>query len=229
MNAPRGIRAAPEQRFFIEDQNKRLSKDDIEAYLTVGDRQHVRNAKQKIIDSGGSPILTSEEEIRDYIIKSINGEERDSIKAYGRVGNGMAEEVKELAPDLDISDFYLELDANHLAHLSDHIENDTDIRNIPLTEEQVQKIPEYLDSYDDVLEVTRKKDGSIRIVFGKKINGHSVIVETVSKGRKSIHTRTAWQNTTEEYMRKYKKWMQVLLKIEHPQKAVKTLVHPLIH
>lgn len=203
--ATRDTRGAPEQRFFIEDQNKRLSKDDVKEYLTVGDRQHVRNAKQKIIDSGESPILTNEEEIRDYIIKSINGEERDSIKAYGRVGNGMAAEVKELAPDLDISDFYLELDANHLAHLSDHIENDTDVRNIPLTEEQAQKIPEYLDSYDDVLEVTRKKDGSIRIVFGKKINGHSVIVETVSKGRKSIHTRTAWQNTTEEYLRKYKK------------------------
>ena len=46
---------------------------------------------------------------------------------------------------------------------------------------------------------------SIRIVFGKKINGHSAIIETASKGRKSIHTRTAWQNTTEEYMRKYKK------------------------
>lgn len=35
------------------------------------------------------------------------------------------------------------------------------------------------------------QDGSVRIVFGKKINGHTIIVETVSKGRRSIFPITA--------------------------------------
>ncbi len=197
--------APPEQRFSADDQNIRLTEDDLDDYMSVGERMHTRNAKQKLLASGKSPILLSEKEIQEFIGSSIDGRERNNIRAYGKVGKGMAREVRAIDPSINIEGYYLELEANHIEHLSDHIENDSDIRNIPLTPEQAKQIPAYLDSYDDVLKVSRKKDGSIRIVFGKKINGYSVIVETVSKGRKSIHTRTAWQNKTEEYLRKYKK------------------------
>lgn len=105
--------------------------------------------------------------------------------------------------ELNISDYYLELDGNRLEHLSDHIEEDEDVRNIPLTEEQVLLIPEYIDNYDDVLRVVKRKDGSKRIYLGKKINGHSVIIVLASKERNSVQPVTAWQNTTEHYMKVY--------------------------
>ena len=39
--------------------------------------------------------------------------------------------------------------------------------------------------------------------LGKRLNGHAVIVEQISRGRKSIRPVTAWQNTTEHYLKKY--------------------------
>ena len=63
----------------------------------------------------------------------------------------------------------------------------------------------YIDTYDDVLDVVMRKDGQTRIYLGKRINGHSVIVVLASKGRKSVQPVTAWQNTTEHYLKKYGK------------------------
>jgi len=105
---------------------------------------------------------------------------------------------------LNIEDYYLELDANRIAHLDDHVGQDKDIRNIPLTEKQVEQIPEYVDDFDDLIDVIRRKDGSVRLMLGKKINGHSIIVETVSKGRSSLHPVTAYQIDTNDYINKYK-------------------------
>ena len=58
------------------------------------------------------------------------------------------------------------------------------------------------------VDVVTRKDGQTRIYLGKQINGHSVIVVLSSKGRKSVQPVTAWQNTTEHYLKKYGK-MQI--------------------
>ena len=88
--------------------------------------------------------------------------------------------------------------------MGDHVNQDADIRNIPLTESQAEHIPEYVDEFDDLFDVIRRKDGSVRLMLGKKINGHSIIVETVSKGRSSLHPVTAYQVDTKDYINKYK-------------------------
>ncbi len=183
--------------------NRRITDDDLSRYMRTGKRQHVRNAKQSIVDSGQSPLLRNESEIRDFIRRSVEGEINETTKVYGVVGDNLADDIAETDGNgLDLEGYYLELESNHLNHLSDHIQ-DTDDRNIPLTSEEIENIPDWIDSYDQVLEVERKGDGSIRVVIGKKINGYSVIVENVSKGRKSLHPRTAWKNQTEVYEKKY--------------------------
>jgi len=187
--------------------NSRLSDADLQSYLTVGTREHVRNTKAEQLRNGQSPILTTVWQIRDFIKSAIEGKNRDTIKGYGKVGSRMAADIANKATfDVgDITGYYLELDSNHLDHLSDHINDDGDPRNIPLTEEQVLNLAEYIDSYDDVLDVVRKKDGSVKVHLGKRINGHTVIVEMLSKGRSSFHPVTAWQNSTEHYIKKYGK------------------------
>lgn len=187
--------------------NSRLSDADLQSYLTVGTREHVRNTKAEQLRNGQSPILTTVWQIRDFIKSAIEGKNRDTIKGYGKVGSRMAADIANKATfDVgDITGYYLELDSNHLDHLSDHINDDGDPRNIPLTEEQVLNLAEYIDSYDDVLDVVRKKDGSVKVHLGKRINGHTVIVEMLSKGRSSLHPVTAWQNSTEHYIKKYGK------------------------
>ena len=68
----------------------------------------------------------------------------------------------------------------------------------------MKHLPEYIDNYDDLIDVIRRKDGSIRFMLGKRINGHTIIIETVSKGRHALHPVTAYQVETKKYIRDYK-------------------------
>lgn len=186
-------------------ESRRLTENDIADYMSVGDRKHVRDTKQRLVDNGESPVLTKPEEIVDFIRNAFRRKIQKVIKGYGRVNNRLADAVKSATGgDVVIDDYYLELDADRLAHLSDHVGQDKDIRNIPLSETQVEQLPKYIDTYDDLIEVIRRKDGSVRLKLGKKINGHSIIVEAVSKGRKSLQPVTAFQIDSADYVRKYK-------------------------
>ncbi len=187
------------------DGNTRLTENDITEYVATGERQHVRNGKEAQIRTGDSPILTTPASIVGFIKDALTGKRRNVIKAYGRVGQRFSKDVYAKSEGItNISGYYMELDANKLAHMKDHLEVDEDLRNIPLTEDQLVHLPDYIDNYDDVVDVVRRKDGSVRIILGKKINGHTVIVETVSKGRKSVHPVTAYQIPTERYNSFYK-------------------------
>lgn len=187
------------------DESRRLSDADVDDYMRVGERRHVRDAKQRIVDSGESPILTKPEEIVAFIRNAFRRKIQKTVKGYGRVNNRLASAVKTATNgDINIDDYYLELDADKIAHISDHVGQDKDIRNIPLSEEQLEQLPDYIDNYDDLIDIIRRKDGSVRLMLGKKINGHSIILETVSKGRKSLHPVTAYQIDSADYVKYYK-------------------------
>ena len=83
-------------------------------------------------------------------------------------------------------------------HTAKH-ENEPKEYQIPLTEDDIKMLPEYMVSYDDILEVKKQKDGSLKAWFGKKINGHSIVITTVSKGRKSLTLKTAYLLDTVKY------------------------------
>lgn len=184
---------------------RRLTSSDLADYMRIGDRKHVRDGKQKILAEGDSPILTKTSEIIAFIRNALYGKVKDVIKAYGRVNHKLASAVSNATNGaVNIDDYYLELDANRIAHMQEHVEQDKDARNIPLTENQIEQIPSYLDNFDDLINVIRRKDGSIRLMLGKKINGHTIIVETVSKGRKALHPVTAYQIDTNDYIKNYK-------------------------
>lgn len=183
------------------EENVPLTDEDLEDYMHVGDRQHVRDLKAGIVARGDSPILKTLAEIRDFIRTSLAGGNKDTIKGYGRVGRRMANDLLAASDGkVDVSNYYLELDGNRLSHLSDHVETDDDPRNIPLTQEQAEKLTEYIDNYDDVLDVLRRKDGSTRFYLTKETeDGHIVILELVSKGRQSLQPASAWQNTKDAF------------------------------
>ena len=185
--------------------SRRLSESDLNDYLKVGVRQHVRNLKQKMAADGDKPILSNEGEIRNFILDSTKGKIIDTIKAYGRVNNKLASYVYNATEgSVDIADYYLELDSNSLKHLFGHTKDEYDEKGIPLTEKDVIEIPRYIDEFDDVIDVIRRKDGSLRLQLGKKINGYSIIIETVSKGRFSIQPKTAYKISAEWYNKYYK-------------------------
>ena len=79
------------------------------------------------------------------------------------------------------------------------MDEEIDERGIPLTREEMKLLPEHIDSYDDLIEVDIRKDGRAKMLLGKAINGHAIIVETISRERQSIHPRTAFKISTERY------------------------------
>lgn len=182
-------------------ENTALTKEDEKEYMHVGNRQHVRELKNNMLRHGNSPILYTQSEIETFIKESLNGKNPNTIKAYGRVGTRMADDIAAKAnSNIDVAGYYLELDSNRIEHMKGHVEVDSDRRNIPLTLEQIQELPRYIDTYDEVLRVLTRKDGSTRVYLGKESeNGNIVILELVSKGRQSMQPVTAWQNTKENY------------------------------
>ncbi|MDO4982170.1 MAG: hypothetical protein Q4E35_01275 [Eubacteriales bacterium] len=181
-------------------ENTPLTEDDLTEYLSTGNRKHVRDLKEEQIRKGKSPLLYSPVEIKSFINQSLNGEIRNEVKGYGRIGTNLADDILSEAPDVDVAGYYLELDSNRISHMKDHAEDDTDERNIPLTVNQIENIPYYIDNYDELLDVHKRKDGSVRAYIGKETeNGNIVIVELVSRGRKSLQPVTAWQNSREAY------------------------------
>ena len=182
-------------------ENTALSEEDREEYMQVGNRQHVRDLKNNMLRRGDSPVLYTKSEIKAFIQESLNGENPNTIKAYGRVGTRMADDIAAKANSpIDVAGYYLELDSNRIEHMKDHVDDDSDRRNIPLSLKQIQELPQYIDTYDEVLDVLTRKDGSTRVYLGKESeNGNIVILELVSKGRQSMQPVTAWQNTKENY------------------------------
>nr|DAH44397.1 MAG TPA: hypothetical protein [Caudoviricetes sp.] len=182
-------------------ENSRMSDTDLQDYLAVGERQHVRNAKEAQLNSGSSPILTTISQIRSFIRSALYGEQSNTIKAYGKVGSKMAQDISAASDGkTNVSGYYLELDGNRIRHMKDYVDTDSDGRNVPLTSEQAEQLTDYIDNYDNVLDVLTRKDGSTKVYLSKATgDGHVVVVELVSKGRQSLQPVTAWQNTNEAF------------------------------
>ncbi len=188
-----------------KDGNISLNTEDLANYLKVGTREHVRNAKVKMLKEGKSIILTTFDQIKSFINNSVSGKTKNEIVAYGKVGKRLADDIynfKRLS-GTDVNGYYLELDSNRLAHLSEHIKDD-DNRNVPLSDNEVLNLTNIIDNYDEIVDVVSRKDGSLRVHLSKKtIDGSIIIVELVSKGRSSLQPVTAWKNT-EEHLSKGK-------------------------
>lgn len=184
-----------------EAENTIMQESDLPDYMATGVRQHVRNAKDAQLKNGGSPILTTIEQIKGFIRSSLRGETIGTIKGYGKVGSRMAQDISDSSDGkTDVRGYYLELDGNRIRHMKDHVDTDSDGRNIPLTSAQAEQLTEYIDNYDEVLDVLTRKDGSTKVYLSKDTgDGHVVIVELVSKGRQSLQPVTAWQNTYEAF------------------------------
>ncbi len=189
-----------------QGENTRLSREDLNDYLKTGKKKSVRDAKQAVVRSGENVILTSPWATKEFIQDAISGEALGTTKAYGKVGVSLANDVYSASGGkLDIKDWYLELTPYDLKHaFSEHSEAKK-AGNIPLSLENFLSIPDYIDTYDDVLNVKEYDSGDKTITLGKKINGYSVIVEMVSGNRHSIHFKNMWGLETETYEKQYKK------------------------
>ena len=110
------IRQDLQQNASVENGgSRRLTNSDLADYMKVGDRKHVRDAKQRIVEGGDSPILTRPSEIFTFIRNALQGKVKNVVKAYGRVNERLAKRVKNATnAEVNIDDYYLELVAKKL-------------------------------------------------------------------------------------------------------------------
>ncbi len=183
-------------------EKKRLTDSDIEDYLHAGERGNI--SKIRAYESGEKVILTSESEIKEYIGNAINGEQL-SVVSYGKVSDRLANDVEKYSESkIDISDNYLELVPNDIRHAYKEHKTAKEQGNIDLTIDDFENIPEYFDSYDELVYAIKYNSGRTHICVSKKLpEGRIIIIETVSKSRGAVQFKNAIGLTEDRYIRDY--------------------------
>ena len=183
--------------------NTRLTETDIQAYLNTGKTGHTRNKKARLLESGKSPILTTAKAVKDFILSAIGGKSNGEVRGYGKVGTRFADAVRGVDSTVDIDGYYLELDADSLRHAYLQHSDAKQAGDISLSKQDFFNIPDYVDNFDYILAVENYR-GKQKIRLAKKINGYSVILETVSGERNSLQVLNMIGMSTEKFMDKYK-------------------------
>ena len=186
--------------------NLRLSETDVSDYLKTGKHKSTRDAKQQAVNAGEQIVLTSPEKTKAFIDSTLQGGQSNTPRAYGKVGEAMADEVFETSDGaFDVEGWYLELIPSDLRHAFEQHKTAKHVGNIDLSKKDFLNIPDYIDGYDDILSCKTYSNGDKEILLGKKINGYSVIVEIVSNERKSLHFKNMWGVDTSTYENQYQK------------------------
>lgn len=194
-----------EKKIENMSKNKRLTQYDLYAYMRVGRTQRTRNKKIRMLESGKNPILTSKSEIKNFILNIIHGKALGEVRAYGIVGNRLAEAIKRKRSNLDLEGKYLELNADDLRESYKRHSTPKEKGDIPLTENDFVNIPEYIDNFDYVLAVNEYK-GKIEIHLAKESeDGYIKILTVSSKERESLQATKIIGVSKEKFIQKYGK------------------------
>ena len=178
-------------------------------YLNAGGRKNKN--KLEALKKGKKIILISKQEIINYINNSIDKNTDGLTVAYGKVNNKLLNDVKYYsAGKITVDDYFLEIVPYDMQHAYEEHHIAKEDGDIDLSREDFEKIPEYFDTYDELLYVIKYSSGQTRICVSKKLpNGRMLIIETVSKSRGSLQFKNAIGVTEEkyknEYLPKYKK------------------------
>ena len=136
-------------------------------------------------------------------MSAIGGKSNGEVRGYGKVGTRFADAVRGVDSTVDIDGYYLELDADSLRHAYLQHSDAKQAGDISLSKQDFFNIPDYVDNFDYILAVENYR-GKQKIRLAKKINGYSVILETVSGERNSLQVLNMIGMSTEKFMDKYK-------------------------
>ena len=187
----------------LSKKRTRLSENDLDEYLRAGTRTN--KVKQKALDNGKKIILTTNEEITDFIHESIKDASSLNTVGYGRVDERLSHDVDEYSDgDIKISGSFLELVPYDISHSYKEHLNAKEEGDIDLSLADFENIPSYLEHYDELVYARRFNSGNTKICVSKKLpNGRVLIVEVVSKSRGSIAFKNMLGVTEEKYARLY--------------------------
>ena len=192
-------------RAMTSNDNVRITKADFEDYVNSGNKKAIHK-KQKLSDD---VILESEEDIARHVNEALTTNSKES-KPYGIVGKKFANDIlKKTSGEIDISGKWLELPPERIRHSFNRHSEPKELGDLPVTAEDLENVPKFVDEYDDILEVVQTKNGT-RIILGKKVNGYSIISEMAVDGVQAVRFHNMWKVTTEKYPEEIKKSLPYL-------------------
>ena len=187
------------------EHNPRLTDSDLDEYMKVGKKLHTRNRKRKLLESGKKPILTTSTEIISFMSDVIRGEAVNEVRAFAKVGARLAGEILRIDSTLDVFGDYLELHADNLREAYKVHSSPKEVGDIPLSDTDFERIPEYLDDFDGVL-LTNTHNGKKEVHLYKETDeGYIRMLAVSSNERGSLMVTKLIGVSKEKFERKYAK------------------------
>lgn len=192
-----------DKNYFVE--NKRLSEDDLQQYLSIGKKLKTRNRKRRLLESGKKPILTNDDEIREFINSAISGQAKGEVRAYAIAGEKLANAIKIKYKNIDISGKYIELVADDLRESFKRHSKAKQEGDVDLSINDFINIPKYIDNFDGVISVN-SYNNKTEIHLYKKVNSNYIQIITVtSNERNSLNVSKIIGVSNEKFVKKYSK------------------------
>ena len=187
------------------EHNPRLTDADLDEYMKVGKRQHTRNRKRELLESGKKPILTTSAEVVSFMSKVIRGEAVNEIRAFARVGARLANEILHIDSTLDVFGDYLELHADNLRESYTKHSSPKEAGDIPLSDTDFARIPDYLDDFDGVLLTNTHNNKKEVHLYKETDEGYIRILAVSSNERGSLMVTKLIGVSKEKFEGKYAK------------------------
>ena len=186
-------------------KNPNLTDEDLNDYMRTGKTLHTRNKKQRMLESGKKPILTSSVETKEFISDAIKGKAPGEIRAFKKVGERLSNAINEKRSSLYMINKYLELNADDLRESYKRHSSPKEKGDIPLTEEDFENIPELVDEFDDVLGINTYNNKTEVHLYKETEEGYIRILTVVSSERNSLQVTKLIGVSKEKFEAKYTK------------------------
>lgn len=193
-------------RFSLNVKNfTTLSDSDLSEYMATGKTLHTRHKKQRMLENGKSPILTSEREIKEFISNAIHGKAGGEVRAFARVPERLSNAISKVRSTLDLEGDYLELQADALreaykVHASPKMQGD-----IALTENDFENLHHHIFNFDGVLSVNDYNGKTEIHVYRQAEKGYYQIITVASSERNSLQITKLIGVSKEKFEEKYAK------------------------
>ena len=184
------------------DNGRHLTDSDLEGYLKTGLRESVRNRKQNLLESGKDIIVRSYSEMKDYIRKILKGSaeiKNMENRAFGIVGNNIADAIHEVNSDLNVYGYYLEIVPSDFKHGLKHMEAKREGNRNLTTDEISKAIYNLNEATFEIIEAKKQGDRQQLRLGVNGENGLIEVVAVVSNGRIAIQPKTIIGHTEESY------------------------------
>ncbi len=182
-----------------------LSKDDFEEYMRTGRKKHTRDKKQRMLESGKNPILTSKLETKQFIHDAIHGNALGEVRAFGRVDHKLANAIKEKRATLDVYGKFVELNADDLRESYKQHHYPKEPGDIEMSDTDFENVVDDIYNFDYVTAVNTHNNKTEVHIAKESENGYIRIITVVSNERNALQISKIFGVTKNKFEKKYGK------------------------